>query len=227
MRNRPWAGERGSLLVLLGLGWLVALGCTGEHKGSREDDLIPALDCTFPPAMTAEIPQARYVDAIAVHGDQVYLSMRGRGIWQVPKAGGALVESPGPPVPLSPRSQPTETSDDSYVYRLDYSQGEIVRLKKDGSTRTALASVATSSASFTLVLFGQSLYWTSSTGSLHRVPKGGGAPATTIASFGTYEDRDFRGLLAVDLDAAYYLAGPTGAPRARGDDPLWLVRACR
>jgi hypothetical protein len=176
--------------------------------------------------MIAEIPDATLTEAMGLHGGDVYFARQGRGVRKVAKSGGPLVDVPDPPLPLVPRATPAEVTDERYVYRLDQTDLEIVRLHRDGSTRTFLARIDSASDSFAIAIHGPWLYWTSSTGGLHKVPKAGGAVAVQLASFGAYDDDDYRGLLAVDNDGVFFLTGPPGA-RAHDSDPLWLVHTCR
>jgi hypothetical protein len=205
---------------------LLAAGCDGEHQGAREEHLVPDVACTFAPRMIAEIADARRTEAIGLHGGDVYFAIRGGGVRKLPKAGGPLVDVSDPPLSLVARANPGEVADDRYVYRLDQAALEIVRVEKGGSTRTFLAEVDSQSDSFAMILYGPWLYWTSSTGGLYKVPKAGGAAAVKLAGSGSYDDDDYRGLLAVDPDGVFFMAGLPGT-RAHDADPLWLVHACR
>jgi hypothetical protein len=205
---------------------LLAAACNGEHQGAREEHLVPSVACTFAPRMIAEIADARRAEAIGLFAGDVYFAMRSGGVLKMPKTGGALVDVSDPPLSLVVRATPAEVADDRYVYRLDQAALEIVRLEKDGSTRTFLADVESQSDSFAMVIYGPWLYWTSSTGALYKVPKAGGAAPVKLAGLGAYDDDDYRGLLAVDPDGVFFMAGPSGM-RARDADPLWLVHTCR
>src|SRR5688572_5609510 len=102
-------GARGALAVAA----LGAWGCTGEHAGNPEGD-VPAASCTFMPQMTAEIPEARQAQAIGLHGEHVYLRLRG-SVVRVPKAGGPLqAVAEMPPVSLAERPLIPEVTDGEY-----------------------------------------------------------------------------------------------------------------
>lgn len=218
-------GSKGALATSA-LALLVAGGCNGDHPGAGADDSVPAASCTFMPEMIVEVPEARWAEAIALHQQHVYLRLRG-SVVRVPKTGGPLEPfSDTPPVSLIERPTLPEISEGEYIYTLDHHFGEIVRVKRDGSSREPLANADVESDSFVMALHGPWLYWTSSNGTLHRVPKAGGVASTMLASFGPYDDDDYRGLLAVDADGVFFLVGPPGR-RSSDSDPLWLARACR
>lgn len=217
-------GDGTSRATLAAAFMLAAAGCTGEHQSEEEDDLVPPMNCTFAPELKVEVPDTRSVRAIGVHDQHVYLLAR-TAVLRVPKVGGVLEEVTAAPVPLTPLTVP-EVSDGGYIYKADHLAQEIIRISKDGSTRTSLGAADVASDSFAMAIYGHWLYWTSSSGTVYKVPKDGALAPIRLASFGSYDDDDYRGLIAVDADGVFFLAGLAGR-RSSDSDALWLARACR